>query len=186
MESLLNTLNTRTTLFFLEMGCILSINKNKYRPQCMQLDKHKIQLVCDSVHSALLCSAKFKSNTAISLSATYKFFRLATFGATFSMYSCRLANDKGLMCFTSLWQSNWQCVQTPCSISKRPWKFYICYLKQIWLRTMRRKEVRNIERAPMFFSWKYDTWAKQKGIGDNNRFKFNSFSNLTDGLVASS
>lgn len=130
MESLLNTLNTWTTLFFLEMGCILSINKNKYWPQCMQLDKHKIQLVCDSVHSALLCSAKFKSNTAISLSATYKFFRLATFGATFSMYSCRLANDKGLMCFTSLWQSNWQCVQTPCSISKRPWKFYICYLKQ--------------------------------------------------------
>lgn len=38
----------------------------------------------------------------LSLLKTYMLFLLATFGATFSMYSCRLANDKGLICSTSL------------------------------------------------------------------------------------
>lgn len=53
---------------------------------------------------------------------TYMFCRLATFGATLTIYFRRCSNDKGFMCFTSLWQSNWQFVHTPCSIRKSSWK----------------------------------------------------------------
>lgn len=56
------------------------------------------------------------------------FFRLATFGATFSMYSRRFSNAKGLIYSTSLWQSNWHTVHTPCSIWKSSWRSHIKHM----------------------------------------------------------
>jgi len=56
------------------------------------------------------------------------FFRLATFGAIFCINSRRLSNDKGLVSLTSLWQSNWQFVHTPCSILKSSWRSQLKYI----------------------------------------------------------
>lgn len=53
---------------------------------------------------------------------TYNFLCSAIFGATFLIYIGRFSSDKGLKCSTSRWQSNWQFVQIPFSIWKRPYK----------------------------------------------------------------
>lgn len=81
------------------------------------------------------------------------------------MYSCRLDNDKGLMWFTSLWQSNWQIAQTPCSIWKSSWK--LCYLKLIWLS---RKQVREILRKHPRLFIENTPCMQTKDIRDNSKF----------------